>query len=648
MMSSVGGGVDANEHWDEVERLFNEARCMVSNTADRGYETDASTAGVAPPRSFPAKLAKLLIARHRAGAPPIAIFPCELTPANGDTLRGVVLKVLDGWNVPAPARRWIADDCVWVNSLVDRIVSQPLEPLGAVAEPYALWAIEDRPGLEVPCRHTDIVVTNDLKRYERLKLFILNLGHTLSRGNLARQKCAPSMTVREAMADGRYGPNSTISTRRRCSRSSPASAWRPRRAPISIPSSIRFRNPFLDHRLAEIFTNHEAKKQRRFGGLIELAEANDFAAASRASERRWRLAKAPFRPIGMTPSSREARSGHPELHARREPAGSQQRRKSMKKFLIATALISLAALSAPSYAAEPTIPIIVKDTTSFYWQIVLAGARKAGKDLGVNVPELGAQSESDINGQISILENAVAGKPAAIVISPTQFKALGKPIDEAAKKVKIIGIDLAADFEGLHLVPDHRQCAGRAHRRRWPRRGDQGQIRQGRGRRRAHHLAARRRLARPARQGLQGGARGQISRPQARRRQGRGRPGDDRSQHHDRPDHRQSEPARRLRLEPDHGAGRRARRSPRTRRPTRSKLIGFDTDDKMVGFLKDGTISALVVQDPYRMGYDGIKTALAASKGEKVENFVDTGANLITKANMNGEKQRALLNPKVK
>ena len=48
------------------------------------------------------------------------------------------------------------------------------------------------------------------------------------------------------------------------------------------------------------------------------------------------------------------------------------------------------------------------------------------------------------------------------------------------------------------------------------------------------------------------------------------------------------------------------------------KLVGFDSDDKLIGFLKDGTIYALVVQDPYRMGYDGIKTALAASKGEKV------------------------------
>jgi tagaturonate reductase len=37
----------------------------------------------------------------------------------------------------------------------------------------------------------------------------------------------------------------------------------------------RFSNPFLDHRLSEIFTNHEAKKRRRFGGLIDLAESND-------------------------------------------------------------------------------------------------------------------------------------------------------------------------------------------------------------------------------------------------------------------------------------------------------------------------------------------------------------------------------------
>ena len=75
------------------------------------------------------------------------------------------------------------------------------------------------------------------------------------------------------------------------------------------------------------------------------------------------------------------------------------------------------------------------------------------------------------------------------------------------------------------------------------------------------------------------------------------------------------------------------------------KLVGFDSDDKLIKLLTDGTIVALVVQDPYRMGYDGIKTALAASKGDKVETFVDTGANLITKENMNSPRSQELLNP---
>jgi len=98
---------------------------------------------------------------------------------------------------------------------------------------------------------------------------------------------------------------------------------------------------------------------------------------------------------------------------------------------------------------RPMISVIAKDTTSFYWQTVLAGARRAGQDLGVNIAELGAQSESDVNGQIGILESVVASNPTAIVIAPAQFAALGKPIDEAAKKAKIIGIDSTADTAAL-------------------------------------------------------------------------------------------------------------------------------------------------------------------------------------------------------
>jgi tagaturonate reductase len=274
-VSSVAAGVDAATQWDELERLFIAARCAISNTADRGYETDPDDRPDAePPRSFPAKLAKLLLARHGAGAKPITLFPCELTPGNGQVLRGVVLDVLDRWQAPAEARHWVGEECVWVNSLVDRIVSEPLEPLGAVAEPYALWAIEEQPGLELPCRHPAIVVAADLKPYERLKLFILNLGHTYLAEIWSKEGGAPTLTVREAVADTMMRAKLDALY---------AEEVTPVFAAIGMGDEAeaylrtvieRFSNPFLDHRLSEIFTNHEAKKARRFGGLIKLAKAN--------------------------------------------------------------------------------------------------------------------------------------------------------------------------------------------------------------------------------------------------------------------------------------------------------------------------------------------------------------------------------------
>jgi tagaturonate reductase len=274
-VKSVGLGIDAATQWEELERLFIAARCAVSNTADRGYETDPDDRPDAgPPRSFPAKLAKLLLARHRASGEPITLFPCELTPGNGQVLRGVVLDVLDRWQAPAKTRHWVREQCVWVNSLVDRIVSEPLEPLGAVAEPYALWAIEDQPGLELPCRHPAIVVTADLKPYERLKLFILNLGHTYLAEIWAGRGSATGLTVREAVAD---------TTIRAKLDALYAEEVLPVFAAIGMGDEAnaylktvieRFSNPFLDHRLSEIFINHEAKKRRRFGGLIELARTD--------------------------------------------------------------------------------------------------------------------------------------------------------------------------------------------------------------------------------------------------------------------------------------------------------------------------------------------------------------------------------------
>ena len=64
--------------------------------------------------------------------------------------------------------------------------------------------------------------------------------------------------------------------------------------------------------------------------------------------------------------------------------------------------------------------------------------------------------------------------------------------------------------------------------------------------------------------------------------------------------------------------------------------------------LKSGEVAGLVVQDPFRMGYLGVKTALAAKRGEKVEARVDTGARLIVAANLEESAVKELLHPDLK
>ena len=271
-VGSVGRGVDANSDWGALERLFvDDARWIVSNTGDRGYELSAGDRlEGAIPRSFPAKLTKLFHARFAAGRPAPTLFPCELVEANGDRLRALVLEIAHGWGLAEEFRRWAADECLWINSLVDRIVSEPLEPAGAVAEPYALWAVENRRGLVMPCRHPSVVLTDDLKPYGRLKLFILNLGHSYLAEGWAARGGAPSETVRALLADAAARADLNDLYDREVLPVFDAIGLGAEARAYRLTVIERFRNPFLDHYLQDIFTNHAAKKQRRFAGLIAL------------------------------------------------------------------------------------------------------------------------------------------------------------------------------------------------------------------------------------------------------------------------------------------------------------------------------------------------------------------------------------------
>jgi ribose transport system substrate-binding protein len=74
-------------------------------------------------------------------------------------------------------------------------------------------------------------------------------------------------------------------------------------------------------------------------------------------------------------------------------------------------------------------------------------------------------------------------------------------------------------------------------------------------------------------------------------------------------------------------------------------FVGFDSSPKLVQGLRDGDIQGLVLQNPDKMGYLGVKTIVAHLRGEPVDKVIDTGVVLATKDNMDTPEIQALLSP---
>ena len=273
---SVDRGLSAERDWEELADLVaTRAEAVVSNTGDAGYAVaprdrtpdllDTATA----PASFPGKLLALLWRRWRAGGAPLVLLPCELVSGNGSVLRDTVLNLARDVRVPADFAAWIGRDLVWADTLVDRIVSEPIEPVGAVAEPYALWAIARRRGLaEPPCRHPAIVMADDLEPYERLKLHILNLGHTVLADIWRSEARDAGETVRAMLADPDVRERLEAVYRREVVPGFAARGLGEEAAAYVAATLERLLNPFLDHRVADIAQNHGVKVERRIGAFL--------------------------------------------------------------------------------------------------------------------------------------------------------------------------------------------------------------------------------------------------------------------------------------------------------------------------------------------------------------------------------------------
>ena len=125
----------------------------------------------------------------------------------------------------------------------------------------------------------------------------------------------------------------------------------------------------------------------------------------------------------------------------------------MKKILaIALALVMLLSLSAGVFAAEEEdleIAVVLKTLASEYWGYVKAGCDAAAEDFGVKVTVVGPGAESDIEGQVSMIEQQIGAGVDAIICAPNDADAAANALQAAIdQEIPVLSVDTNVGMEG--------------------------------------------------------------------------------------------------------------------------------------------------------------------------------------------------------
>lgn len=323
----------------------------------------------------------------------------------------------------------------------------------------------------------------------------------------------------------------------------------------------------------------------------------------------------------------------------------------MRTPLYALCLTACLALARPAAAGEapaarkPVVAVIPKGTTHEFWKAVHAGAVKAGREEGAEIVWQGPAKEDDRKGQIEVVQNFTVRAPDAIVIAPLDETALARPVEAAVKRgipVVVIDSDLKSKAQASFVATDN--------------------------------LAAGR-LAGKAMAEALGGKPGKV----LVMRYLEGSASNTHRENGFLEGLKASAPAAVV-VSSNQYAGVTAESALKTAQNLLNKfpeldgiftpngpttfgmlralqiagrsgkpvLIGFDATEPLLKGMKDGEVAGLVVQDPFRMGYLGVKTALAAKRGGKVEGRIDTGARYIKASETELPENVALLRPDLK
>lgn len=293
-----------------------------------------------------------------------------------------------------------------------------------------------------------------------------------------------------------------------------------------------------------------------------------------------------------------------------------------------------------------TIAVIPKATSHVYWQSIHAGAEKAARELGVSIIWRGPLREDDRSAQVSEVEGFVSRGVAGIVLAPLDDSALVAPVDSAvARGIPVVIIDSALKGQShvSFVATDNLEggrLAGEGLASMLPAGGKVVLLRYAEGsasttERETGFLEA---IGKHA--NVQVASANQFGGTDI---EGAYRRSEILLSRFKKPDGsldiagifcpNESTSHAMLRVLADNGwAG-------------KVRFIGFDASDTLVKGLADGHIDGLVLQDPVKMGYLGVKTMVAHLDKQPVEARIDTGVQLVTRANMDQPEVRELLRP---
>ena len=313
----------------------------------------------------------------------------------------------------------------------------------------------------------------------------------------------------------------------------------------------------------------------------------------------------------------------------------------MKTLLNTLLAATLALAGSAALAADKEIAVIVKTANTDFWQNVKKGATQAATEVkGYSSSFQGAASDTDLAGQVSLVENAVNRQVAAIVLAPSDPEALIPAMKKAWEAhIPVILIDsMAADSAKAYyqsfLATDNNKAGELCAQALIDKIGSTGKIaimsytagsgseigRVG-GFRKYIETHSKLQIVGPFYSNSQmGTALNQTTDALAANPDLKGIFG-------------ANEPTA-------IGMGRALVQSGKAGKVV---AIGFDGNADLQGFVKDGTIEAIAVQSAYQMGHLGVKTAVEIISGKKVPKFRDTGVLMVTKKNIDTPEAKNVL-----